>query len=274
MAVIPKEKLHLQPVAKGISLARKIDFPDARDTFGSRMLTPGEIDKFAKKHPWRFKLIMRKIGIMSKSICLVSDAPLCSSVKDGYLRAESKCWNEVHRLSIPERSLLGAGIDLKRQNPFLLINEGYALESDGKTFTLTIDPAYEGTLRQCFSLFSHNGSKPLLGWFKNIEGVPVPSGSLPASKEKGKLFCFERDDSKLDADLPSPSGSIRMGLVRRGAGLCDGGRHSVSIAGAYLGARGALVKDEGASALAACKSTLVQTWRYLKEVARGEWGRA
>ena len=102
----------------------------------------------------------------------------------------------------------------------------------------------------------------------------MPSGNQPSSKEKGKLFCFERDDSKLDSASSQPLGSIRIGIVRRGAGLCDGGRHSVSISGTYLGARGVLVKDESATAFAAYKGMLLQTWRYLKEVARGEWGRA
>ena len=262
-----------RPVAKGISLARNISFPNAYEKFGKQMLSPDEIDKFAKKHPWRFRLIMRKTGILSSAICLSSDAPLRSLIKDGALLAESKCGGELHKLAIPEASLASAGIDLEKENPFLIIKGGYIIsKSDGNTFTLTIDPAYESTLKGCLSLFSHNGGKPLIGWFKSIGGVPVPSGAASPNYEKGKLFCFERDDSKRNPDSP-PLGPVRIGRIRRGAGLCDGGRHSVSILGSFLGASSALYKDECASASASFKEMMKQTWGYLKEIARGEWGR-
>ena len=178
------------------------------------------------------------------------------------------------KISIPECSLAKAGIDLDQPNPFLLINGGYILnKSDGKTFTLTIDPAYESTLGQCLSLFSHNGTKPFNGWYKNIAGVPVPSGKALPGREKGNLFCFERDDSKLHPDSSQPLGSIRIYRIRRGAGLCDWGTLSVSLGG-YLGAAAALVKDESAGAFAAYKEMLAQTGHYLKEIAHGEWGKA
>ena len=63
-----------------------------------------------------------------------------------------------------------------------------------------------------------------------------------------------------------------IGVVRRGAGLCDGGRRSVAIGVSFLGACGVLFKDERATRFAAFKDTLKQIWLYLKEGGLWQFG--
>ena len=267
MSIIPKERLHSQPVAKGISLARKISFADARDTFGARLLSPDEIEKFAKKHPWRFKLIMRKIGLATSAVSFSSNAPLRSLIKDGRLEAESCNWREIHKFSISQSVLEQSGIDLDMPRPFLVMAGGYSFSESGSTRTVSINAEDNPML----FIYQHNGNTPLTAWYREISGVPVPMGKPSYNRQKGMLFCFERDDSKISGT--PPLGEVRGGLVRRGAGLCDNGRASVSISGCFDGARGALYRDDGASAFAAFKNSVAQTFAWMKEIANGKWGR-
>jgi len=259
-----------QPAAKGITLARNIDFLQARSKFGDRLLSPDEIQKFAKAHPWRFKLIMRKMGVKSGTLSLVSDVPLRELLKNGCLRAEAANWNEHHAIAIPQGALERAGIDLDMPNPFLLINSGYFIAQSGeKLFSITISPQSAGMPGQ-FSLYSHNGKKPLSGWHVPIGGLPIPSGAASDRSNRRAMFCFERDDLLYSG--ARPLGQVRMGAVRRGAGLCDGGRRSVAIGTTFLGACGVLFKDESATRFAAFKETLKQTWKWLKEGGMFEFG--
>lgn len=175
MAVILEKNLNKQNVAPGVDWAQGLRHHDAYGTFGKRMLDIRQIHEFANKYPEAFSMIMDRWNLHAKTLAVISDAPLGSFIKNGGLLIESIYSGEKRLLSIPERSLAKAGIDLGKQNPFLLINDGYVIKEEGiSAFSVTIENSHLEKLGQVMKLLTSPNEK---GWHKEIEGVPSGEAS-------------------------------------------------------------------------------------------------
>lgn len=242
------------PIARGISLVRNASFISAHKKYGGRMLDIHEIEEFARRHPWRFRRIMRKQSIQSGTICVFSTSPLGSFISGGRILIQSVIHNEAHRLVVPKVSVLGIG--LEAPNPLLLIHRGYSIRREGSVFTIMYDASFGGRLELL--------QKPQkIGWHCKIGGMPA--GEPSCRSDRNALFYFERgagDDSLMKY---SPVELGRANPVRRGAGLCDGGRRSVAVDSCF-GTSGiaVLVHDEKATALAVLRAAIAGALQRMK----------
>lgn len=157
-------------VAPGIASIPVKNLKDARQTFGGRILDIKEIDEFSKNDPATFKTMMEGKRFFSKTLAVASKEPLAAYIENGTdIVVRTKCDNEKHRLVFPVEILKANGINIYQKMPFLLINDGYLIKQNGKTFTVIIDPGHINTVGQYLKLLS----KPKKSYtYEAIDGVP------------------------------------------------------------------------------------------------------
>ena len=157
-------------IAPGIAVVCVKNLKDARDTFGGRILNIKEIHEVAINDPTTFKTIMNEKRLFSKTLAVASKEPLGAFIEKGNeIIVQTEYNGEKHRLVLPVDSLLRCGIDLAQKMPLLLIDDGYLIEQDAGTFTVTIDPKYVDTIGRYLKLLT----KPEKAYtYEAIDGIP------------------------------------------------------------------------------------------------------